>query len=290
MFGLRSDGKKIKNVEPFQKIVPHIMSARHDAQNLFEHQAECEPLDVFINEMRFCEDEEKRASFNYLHITIASVVRLFALRPQLNRFVMNGRIFKRNNIQVSFVVKKQLSDDAVGTTVKLTFDGTESIYDVKKVVDDAIRANSDRSAVNGTDNLAKFLTAIPNGLIKFAVGTLKWLDKHGMLPKSVIALSPFHTSCFITNMKSIKTDFIYHHLYDFGTTGCFIAIGKEGLVPVVQPDKTIGIGKRMGMGIVTDERFCDGLYYANSLKLLQKMMRDPAQLLTKLEKKVEDVD
>ncbi len=33
MFGYRPDGKKVKDLDPISKIVPHIMSARYDAHN-----------------------------------------------------------------------------------------------------------------------------------------------------------------------------------------------------------------------------------------------------------------
>ena len=44
----------------------------------------------------------------------------------------------------------------------------------------------------------------------------------------------------------------------------------------------------MGYGLVSDERFCDGLYFALSLRQLRKFMNNPAALETPLEKKVED--
>ena len=44
----------------------------------------------------------------------------------------------------------------------------------------------------------------------------------------------------------------------------------------------------MGVGLVSDERFCDGLYFAMSLREMRKIMRNPACLETPLEKKVED--
>jgi hypothetical protein len=130
---------------------------------------------------------------------------------------------------------------------------------------------------------------MPNCLVKLGVGTLKWLDRHGMLPKKIIKVSPFHTSCFITNLKSIKTDYIYHHLYDFGTTGLFISMGKENLEPVVEDNGTIGVGKIMKLGIVTDERICDGFYYAGSLRLFKELIENPQQLVDRLEKVEEDI-
>ena len=34
----------------------------------------------------------------------------------------------------------------------------------------------------------------------------------------------------------------------------------------------------MGFGFVSDERFCDGLYFAMSLRMLRKIMKNPATL------------
>ena len=31
MFGLRPDGKKVKNIDPVQKIMPHLMPTRNDS-------------------------------------------------------------------------------------------------------------------------------------------------------------------------------------------------------------------------------------------------------------------
>lgn len=285
MFGFRSDGKRTKNLEPIVKIIPHIMKARHDSQNLFKYEVLCDSIDKFIVEQR--ENEEK--SFSYMHVVIAAIVRLIALRPQLNRFVVNGRIYRRNNIYVSFVVKKSLRDDVVETTVKLKFDGTEDIDTIKEKIDESIRKNSTRKVKNNTDKLARFLTRVPNLFIKIGVGFVKLLDRYGMLSRKTIDASPFHTSFFITNLKSIKTDYIYHHLYDFGTTGLFIAMGKEQMKPIVTKDNKLDVGKVMTLGIVTDERFCDGFYYANSLRLLKRIMENPNVLKEKLEKKVEDI-
>lgn len=285
MFGRRSDGKRIKTIDPFYKMIPHIMSARHDSQNLFLYPARCENIDKFINEMR-----EQGTSFKYMHIVIAAVVRLMATRPALNRFVMNGIIYKRNSINVSFAVKKALQDDAIETTIKLDFTGHENLFEIKEKIDKAVIVNSGRKAFNDTDKTAKSLTRMPNWLIKLGVGTLKWLDRHGMLPKSLIKVSPFHTSCFLTNLKSIKTDYIYHHLYDFGTTGLFISMGKEQLDPVVDASGNLAVGKVMKLGIVTDERICDGFYYASSFRTFKEIMENPYDLLENLTEVAKDID
>lgn len=284
MFGFRPDGKKIKGIDPVQKIMPHLMSTRNDSENLCKYEVDCASLDAFIKEQRVL-----GLNVNYMHLVIASVVRLIALRPRLNRFIMNGRIYKRKGIIVSFVVKKALHDNATDSLVKLKFTGKETLAEIIARVDEAIKKNSKVDEKNGTDKLARVLTFTPNFLIKFLVGTVKFLDKHGMLPNAILNLSPFHTSFFVTNLKSIKCVYIYHHLYNFGTTGLFISMGKEEVRAGVDRDGNFVPKKVMTLGINTDERFCDEFYFASTLRIWKRIMDNPSVLLEGLEEVHEDI-
>ena len=284
MFKKRPDGRAIKNLEPLQKIMPYIMKTRTDSMNMYQDTFACEAMDAYIKEK-----EAEGIKMGYMHILIAAMVRLLATRPQLNRFVMNGRIYARKKIWVSFVVHPTLEDASTETTVKLCFDGTENIIEVAKKVNDIIRKETrDRKGENGTDQLARVLTRIPSWVIKLVVNTLMWMDRHNMMPKKVVELSPFHTSIFITNLKSLGISHIYHHVYEFGTTGLFMAMGKEKVIPVVSGKESIQ-EKHMSFGLVSDERFCDGLYFALSLRQLRKMIRNPKCLEEPLAEKVEDI-
>ena len=252
--------------------------------NMYEVTFPCEGIDSYIKAK-----EQEGIKLSYMHILIAATVRLIALRPQLNRFVMHGRIYARPKIWVSFVVHPTLEDGSVETTIKLCFEGTESILEIAQIINDAIeRETTKRTGENGTDKLARVLTRVPSPIIRFAVNTLMWMDKHNLLPKAIIDLSPFHTSFFITNLKSLGINYVHHHTYNFGTTGLFFAIGKEKMVPVVKGNEFTR-QKHMGFSLVSDERFCDGLYFAMSLRELRKIMRNPAILEKPLDKKVEDI-
>ena len=284
MLGFRPDGKKVKDIDPIQRIIPHIMRHRHDSQNLTGLDLPCEPMDSFIKD----EMALGNGTYNYMHIIIAGIVRIIARYPRLNRFIMNGRIYARNAINVSFVVKKGLSASAADTTVKLRFTGLETIAEVRDKINAAINANNNLDANNGTDKLARLITFTPNIIIAMLVGLIKFLDRHGLLPMAVINVSPFHTSAFVTNMKSIKGPSIFHHLYDFGNTGLFFAMGKEAMVPVVEGGEIVP-GKRMPFQVVTDERFCDGFYFVSALRLLKDFYTNPAQMKEPLESLTEDV-
>ena len=77
------------------------------------------------------------------------------------------------------------------------------------------------------------------------------------------------------NMKSISTDYVYHHLYDFGTTGLFVGLGKEHMEPVVnEATGELEAGKVLRVGLVIDERICDGFYYAKAIKVAKTAKND----------------
>lgn len=284
MFGKRYDGRVVHDINPIQKIMPYIMKTRTDSMNMFEDQIPCEAMDAYI-----AKKKEEGIELNYMHILIAAMVRMLAIRPQLNRFVMNGKIYARPKIWVSFVVHETLREDSRETTVKLCFEGTETILEIANTINEVVaRETGVKREPNATDKLAAFImNKIPGPLIKLVVNILLWMDKHNLLPKAIIEASPFHTSLFITNLKSLGINHIFHHTYEFGTTGLFIAMGKEKKVPVVE-GSNLTTKKMMGFGLVSDERFCDGLYFARSLRKLKRFMADPVLLETPLEKRVED--
>ena len=285
MFGKRPDGRAIRSLEPMQQIMPYILKTRTDSMNMYEDTFACPPMDDYIKEKA-----AQGIKLNYMHIIIAAIVRLIALRPQLNRFVMNGRIYARPKIWVSFVVHPTLHDGSVGTTIKLCFEGTETILEIAEKVNAAIqKETTKRVGENDTDKLLRVLMRnIPGPFIKLVINILLWMDKHNIMPKKIVELSPFHTSFFLTNLKSLGINHVFHHVYEFGTTGLFFAMGKEKPHPTIQGNEIVN-QKHMGFGLVSDERFCDGLYLALSLRQLRKFMQNPKILEEPLEKKVEDV-
>lgn len=278
MFGHRSDGKKVKNLPPFFRVIPNIMPERSDSQVYFKQDIPLKTLDEYI---------DKKASegikLSYMNIIYAALVRIIAERPKLNRFIMNGSTYQRNTIYVSLVIKKSLTDEGQETSIKLPFKGNENLFEIKEILDSAVEKNKETTTTNNTDSLAKTLSLIPDGLIRFAVKILSFLDKHGIMPKAVIDASPFHTSVFLTNVGSLGIDTIYHHIYNFGTTSMFFAMGKKKKSYIYDDDE-IKEEKCITLAFVGDERICDGYYYANSFKLLNKYLKKPELLETYQEK------
>ena len=185
-------------------------------------------------------------------------------------------------------IKKSLTDEGQETVVKIPFNGTENIFEIKEKVDSTIEKNKDIATSNKTDKLVKILNIIPNKLILWTVRILNFMDKHGIMPKVVIKASPFHTSVFLTNVGSLGIDSIYHHIYNFGTTSLFFSMGKKKKSYIYEDDE-IKEEKCITIAFVGDERICDGHYYASSFKQLNKYLKKP-ELLERLPKEIEEVN
>ena len=282
MFGLRSDGRKIKSLGPFFRVIPHVMKERSDAHVYYTQDLPLKTLDEYIDKK-----EKEGIRISYMNIIYAALVRLLAEKPALNRFVMDGRTYARHGITISLAIKKEMSEEIEETTLKIHFTGSENIFEVKEKLDATIAKNKDIAAENNTDKLAKFLSPIPSWLFKLVVNTLMFLDKHGMMPKAIIEASPFHTSAFLTNVGSLGIDAIYHHIYNFGTTGVFLAMGKKKKAYIYEDDNIVQ-EKTISLAWVADERICDGFYYANALKSFYRYMKKPELLENNIEPK-EDI-
>ena len=277
MFGKRADGRRLKKINPIFLLMPHIMKRRSDAQVFYSQEIPIAPLDEYI-----AKKDAEGIKMSYMAIIYASLVRIIAEKPLINRFVMNGKIYARNSIDISLVIKKGMSETADETPLKLHFDGSENIFDIRNRLEQTIIQNKEVTAENATDKLAKTLSFVPSWLIKFIVNFLMFLDRHDLLPKFIIEASPFHTSAFLTNVGSLGIDSIYHHLYDFGTTGVFLAMGKKKK-SLINVDEARAEEKTLSLRWVLDERICDGYYYANAVKLFNKYMKRPELLEANIE-------
>lgn len=270
----RKDGKKIK-VDIFTKMIPLIMKRRYDALVGLTEEIDVEPLDNYIRKIY----EEKGIRLSYMHIIYAALVRTYNDMPNMNRFIMGGRHYQRNNIEFSMTVKKSMDIDSEESILKFAFNGNETPLDIKDILDKQINAekNIETSSSNKTDIFLKALENTPLFLIKFLIGFLKFLDKLNLLPNKLLQISPFHASAFITNLGSIGLDAALHHIYDLGTVGVFLSIGKRDKKVVKRKDEFVE-KKVMKLSVVIDERICDGFYFAKALRVFFRYINDPKKL------------
>ena len=284
MFGRRPDGKQLKKVPMVFKLIPSVMKERNDSQVLFKEDIPIKKIEEYI-----AEKAKEGIKLSLMDVVIAGIIRILSERPQLNRFCINGRVYTRKSLSLSLVIKKSLDDDSDETPLKFMFKGGENIFEVKEITEKLIKENKEVTAKSSIDKFVEKLSSIPYGLVIPVVTFLKWLDKHGLLPKKIIDMLPFHTTAFLTNVGSLGIDAIYHHLYNFGTTSMFFAMGRKKKSYIYEDDE-IKQEKCITFAFVGDERICDGYYYASSFRSLIKVLKNPKVLEEKVEVKSEYTD
>ena len=277
----RPDGKRMKNLSVEYLVGAHIMAKRSDAMNAITLDIPIDPIRHYLNEKR---KEGKR--YGHLTVVIAAIIRVISQYPGLNRFVVNKNIYARNEIAIGMVVLKGGKIDGVGTMDKMYFTPDMTIEDVDRVITEYVEKNRREDDVNGTDKVAGILTSVP-GLLRVGVSLLKWMDKHNIMPKKIVEISPFHCTMVITNLASIKTNAIYHHAYDFGTTSLMLAMGQFEDRAAVKKGEIV-MQRVMPLGLVMDERIASGAYFAMAFHEYQKYLADPRVLEVPPEKIVED--
>ena len=272
--GDRYDGWRLKNVDPMFSVAPFILKSRVDSQVLFEIKVPIDKIESFIRIHK-----EDIPGLSIMHVVMASLVRLMSQRPHLNRFVMWHKIFARNHVNFSIAIKRSMSDTAEETIIKPYFLPTDTLQEIVRKTNIELENTLKQSQDNSTDQLSKIFGFFPDFLLRSVVFLLTLLDKVGLMPKIFNHASPFHTSFFLTNLGSIGVESIYHHLYEFGTCSMFVAMGRKTKESFVDKNGENKSKKSILLKFVLDERICDGFYYARSMRMLEKILSDPNDLL-----------
>ena len=274
MFGFRPDGRRVKGIDPTVRITPYVMPMRCDAQVFLQHKVDYELLARYIAK-KGAEGEK----ITFMQIIIAAFVRTISQNPEINRFIMNKQFFSRKNCTVSFtMLKEQQNPDAGETAVKIKFDLTDTIFDVRDRMNAVIDASRGVENKNFVDKLLGILFAVP-GLPTAIVQLVRLLDRYGICPGALLDELPFHTSMYITNNASIGLHHVNHHIYNFGSTSLFFGMGTLERVAVVEKGET-RMKRFLPIGITADERVCSGAHYSKFFALMSYLLNHPEELET----------
>lgn len=280
MFGRRPDGRRIDGIDPVMKITPYVMPMRCDAQVFLKHRADLEAMSRFIRKQK----AEKNEKISYMQIIVAAYVRAISRNPEVNRFIMNKQLFARNNCSAAFTILKNPSNADDGeAVVKIKFDLSDTLYDVRDRMEAAVAANRGDAPPSFVDKLLGFLFAVP-GLATVIVGLVRFLDRYGLAPGILMEELPFYVGMYVTNTASIGLHDVNHHLYNWGNVGLFFGMGTPEKVAVVENGET-RMKRWLPIGITADERVCSGAHYGRFFADMKRYLDHP-ELLTEPPEKV----
>ena len=275
MFGRRPDGRRLKKQDPIVQMTPYLMPMRCDAQVFLEHKADFEKLSRYI-----VEKAREGQKITFMQILVAAYVRAISKNPEVNRFIFNKQYYVRNNCSVSYTVLLNPQDhNSNETTVRILFDLTDTIFDVRDRMNAAVEQSRTTEEGDFVIRLASALLSIP-GLATMVVGLVKLLDKYGIAPPVLIRELPFYSGMFITNNGSIGLHHPLHHIYNFGDVSLFIGMGSVQKEAFVELDGKTRMRRWLPLGITADERVCSGAHYAAFFSEVIRLLDNPEELET----------
>lgn len=270
-WGDRKDGIWLKDIPAMNRIMPGIMPNRADNEAYITIDVDLDPLDAYLAKKNEGKTTDK---YTYFHVISAAIGKAFVLRPRMNRFIVNRKLYQRRDLTVAFVVKKKFDDRSEEGLAFFKYDTKETMDSYYSKIIRIIHSTRKDTGDTSTDAM-NIITKLPQWLINLIVDVVLWLDKHGWAPQSLIGTDPNHASIFLTNLGSIGLEGGYHHLVNWGTNSCFVVLGKKYMKMDYQKDGTSRLHEVIPIGITLDERIADGYYYSGTVALVKELLANP---------------
>ena len=263
---MRSDGIRVIHDDPMYHLMPYFLTKRYDAMNMITLDIPEAPLRSYMNTRR-----KEGRNVSHLALIITAYLHTVEKFPALNRFIVGHTIYQHKDLTVSMVVLKPGTE--LDTMSKIHLDYEDDIFDVQDKITSYIEQNRQQGEANNLDAFMNKLVK-RRGLLSIAAALIRSADRLGILPRKLIDLSPFHSSLLITNLASIRTNHIYHHIYQFGTISAAIAMGNMREVPRRSKDGYV-FDRCIPLGVVMDERIASGHYMAQAFAQMKKYLSNP---------------
>jgi hypothetical protein len=274
-FKKRKDGIYLKKLPAFRRIFPYLMKTRTESLIYFTQKIDMTNLLNFLREQNKGRSREKR--FTLFQFFLAVIARIIKMRPELNRFVAGQRIYQHKDISVTFIVKKELTEEGDETNARIVFSGDETLSQIQEKI--VSHLNAARSQEKGSDDkFIDFVASFPRPLIKLIAWFIRTLDYHNIMPDSLMEAIPLYTSVYLANLGSIGLDAPYHHLYEYGSASMFIVIGKMHKEALVDEKGRLQVCDCINVSFTLDERITEGFYCARSIVLFKKLLENPGLL------------
>lgn len=274
-WGDRPDATWLKDLPAMNRIMPGIMPNRADNEAFISLDVDLRPLDAYLAKKNESLEKDK---YTFFHVVSAAIGKAFVLRPRMNRFVCNHKVYQRDKITVAFVVKKEFSDKSEEALAFLEYSEQETIDSYHEKIMKIIHSTREDKVSDTSSGAMDIICKFPQWGINLIIKTILWLDKHGWVPQSIIGSDPNHASIFLSNLGSIGLEAGYHHLVNWGTNSCFIVIGKKYMKMEYKKDGTPDLHEVLPLGITLDERIADGYYYSGTVALVKELLEHPELL------------
>ena len=284
-FGDRKDAYLVRDIDSMHLLMPYNMPGRTANEACLSETIDITAVEEYIKKKNY---EGIDFKYTFFHVITAALAKTMLLRPRMNYFYSGNKLWERKDIILAFVIKKQFEDGAREGLALITCprEGVSPLEfmheEIKKRVTQVRKGKG-----TSTDNTLDMFLKIPRFVTSIIFKVLRKMEFWGIYPKSLMADDPYYSSCFISNLGSIKMHAQYHHLAEWGTNSFFCIIGEKKPTPFFKEDGSFEVKNAIDFGLTIDERIADGVYFGKSINLFKHLMAHPELLELPIETPVE---
>ena len=277
----RRDGSLVPELPAFTKIMPYLMPDKTGSIIFYQENYDVTEALAFVKAWNRRRMREEGTILTLFEVVLCAAARAVSMRPRVNRFIANRRYYQRNQLILSFVAKKELTDEGKEVNVKAVFGAGETLATTARKVKALVKKGISE---DGHDNekIVDAVMRLPAFLLKSMNFAYNWLDDHNLLPYAVTESDPMWSTIFLANVGSFGLDPPFHHLFERGTCPVFMAVGKvrgENRLSAA-PDGSPRVEERkiLRINYSFDDRIADGIYMGRTLELVRGFIENPALL------------
>lgn len=274
----RPDGVPVTDARLIERFGPYLLRSKQEALIFYRQTIPVDTTFAFIDE------HNRRAQAKectFFAVLLAAMVRVAPEFPQLGRFVVGKRLYQRNEISFSFVIKATTERGTTNSWVTARFTGKERLLDIVRRLE-AYKAKARTAAGDsggGSDASLRFLFSFPAFLRPLVFRCAHWLNRMNLLPRSMIEGDPMFAACIIANVGSLGLNAPFHHLYEWGTNSMFMAVGKAYPLACPHPEQQVAFRTMVDIHYTLDERTAFGTFSTEALDRLQHFLEHPQELV-----------
>lgn len=261
--------------------MPYMMRGRNESAVYYEKEINIENALAYLKTINTSQTSKKdQDRFTLFGLIMTVALRTISLYPQLNRFIHRRALYQRKHICFSYIVKQEFTIDAPEVNAKIYLEPEDSFSSINAKMNDAILEARIHGEGEG-ERFAGIFHKIPGG--KAVLMTVyRLLDSINLAPWSLLRMDPLYTSIYFANLGSLGLDAPFHHLYEWGTTSIFVAIGKA-FSKELWHGGTRNRQRYIDIKITLDERIADGFIFSQAASTFYRLISRPELLDLSLE-------
>lgn len=253
--------------------MPYVMPKRTEAEVSSVETFDVTDLCAYLKRR----NEAEGTQLKLFHAFCTAAARTIYLRPKMNIFIAGRRFWQRKEITLSFVAKQRFEDTAEEVLMFLKAEPQMTLDDISRIiVGDVTKARKEQG--NDLDKTMDFVGRLPRFMLEILFVVLRFLEYHGMMPRSLSKGDPNYSTALLSNLGSIGAGAPYHHLSNYGTCSIIVTIGTCHKEICRMPDGAEQERDILNATFTIDERIADGFYFAKSLRITKFLLEHPEYL------------